>query len=345
MRLVSPLLKRAVYPTLHHTGWLGRITPQRGYAVVNYHGVVPSGYKSEEPVLDGNLVTAEVLRQQLRSLKSHYRVITPEEFRERVQHDEPIPLRSVLVTCDDGLANTLTDMLPVLQEEAVPCLFFVTAASASAQPGMLWYEEVHHLMRQRRLSAEILQALPIAESETHPSPNFQAQWWSIVKRASQMDAESRAQWSGRIRQQTGQVFLPDESRWRLLDAGELRKLRDAGMTIGAHSRTHPVLSLSSEQESRREILDCKIELERVLGQTVWAFAYPFGNPATVGERELRLAREAGYTCAFLNVEHWPGEESNPMAVPRIHVTADMTLPEFAAHLSGVHMRLRHAVGA
>ena len=345
MRLVTPLLKRAVYPTLHRTGWLGRMTPPRGYAVVNYHGVVPSGYSSEEPFLDGNLIEAPVLRQQLRFLKSCYRVISPEEFRAWVQEGKPIPPSSVLITCDDGLANTLTDMLPVLQEEAVPCLFFVTASSAAAATGMLWYEEVHHLMRKSPLSAEILQALPPGEGEAYSRLNCQAQWWSIVKRASQMDAESRAQWIGSVRKEAGPVPLLDESRWRLLNAAGLRKLSEAGMTIGAHTRTHPILSLSSEAEARREIRDCKVEIERVLGQTIWAFAYPFGNPATMGEREFRLARDAGYTCAFLNVEDWAGQESNALALPRTHVTADMTLAELAAHLSGLHMRLRSAVGA
>lgn len=321
------------------------MTPPLGYAVVNYHGVIPSGYKSEQPFLDGNLVEANVLRQQLRFLKSCYRIISPEEFRASVQQEKPIPPRSALVTCDDGLSNTFTDMLPVLQEEAVPCLFFVTSASAGTEPGMLWYEEVYRLMRQRPLSTEILQTLPGGDDEAHSSPHFQAKWWSVVKRASQMDAESRAQWIERVRKEVGPVSLSDEKRWRLLNASELRKLAEAGMTIGAHTRTHPVLSLSSEEEARWEIRDCKIELERVLGQTVWAFAYPFGNPATMGEREFRLAREAGYACAFLNVEHWPGEESNTLALPRMHVTADMTLPEFAAHLSGVHMRLRSAAGA
>ena len=37
----------------------------------------------------------------------------------------------MLLTCDDGLQNTLTDMLPVLQELGLSCLFFVTGASLS----------------------------------------------------------------------------------------------------------------------------------------------------------------------------------------------------------------------
>jgi len=160
MRLVSPLLKRAVYPTLHHTGWLARVMPPGGYAVVNYHGLLPSGYCSQEQFLDGNLVRAEIFREQLRFLKSRYRIIEPEDFRERLEQRKPLPLRSILITCDDGLLNTLTDMLPILQEERILCLFFVTAASCGEKPRTLWYEELYRLMLQRPFSEEALELLP-----------------------------------------------------------------------------------------------------------------------------------------------------------------------------------------
>jgi peptidoglycan/xylan/chitin deacetylase (PgdA/CDA1 family) len=128
-----------------------------------------------------------------------------------------------------------------------------------------------------------------------------------------------------------------------LGNSELKQLADTGMTIGAHTRSHTVLSACSEEEARREIHDSKSDIERALGWPVWAFAYPFGDPSTVGQRELRLAQEAGFSCAFVNVEHWETECSNPFAVERTHVTSQMTLPELAAHLSGVHTRLQRAV--
>ncbi len=147
MRLVSPLLKHAVYPALHHTGCLDRITPIGSCSVVNYHGVVPPEHSSNDTFLDGNLVRPQVLRQQLQFLKSHFHVVHPDDFRASIEQGRPLPARAVLVTCDDGLLNTLTDMLPVLRSEGIPCLFLVTAASCSDQPGMLWYEELYHLMR------------------------------------------------------------------------------------------------------------------------------------------------------------------------------------------------------
>jgi hypothetical protein len=211
---------------------------------------------------------------------------------------------------------------------------------------MLWYEELYHLMRAKPLPEADLQ-LPIEEG-TKPasSMNFQARWWSAVRQASRLDAEARADWLAQVRNHCGSPqALRSEKRWRLLNITELKRLADAGMSIGAHTVTHPVLSLCSDKEALREIQESKLSLERALGCPVWAFAYPFGNPSTMGDRELRLAGQAGFSCAFLNVEHWGSQPANPFALPRTHVTCHTTLPEFAAHLSGLHSRLQRAVGA
>jgi peptidoglycan/xylan/chitin deacetylase (PgdA/CDA1 family) len=348
MRLVSPLLKRAIYPALHHSGWLARVPPPGGYAVVNYHGVVPDDYSADDTFLDGNLVQPEAFRQQLQFLKAHYHVIHPEDFRAWIEQGKRLPARAILLTCDDGLVNNLTDMLPVLRSESVACLFFVTAASCGDDPGMLWYEELYHLMRIKPLSGSDLHLLTEAGADSALAESLQAKWWRTLRSASQLDAGTRADWMRRVRNHCGlpQGFRYESRsarRWRLLNIAELKRLAEAGMSVGAHTLTHPVLSLCSDEEARCEIQGSKTELERVLGKPVWAFAYPFGNPATMGEREFRLARAAGFSCAFLNVEHWRGEQSNPFALLRTHVTLDMTLPEFTAHLSGVHNRLQRAV--
>ena len=52
MRVVSPLLKHAVFPGLAKLGYLRRRNGA-GPAIVTYHGIVPQGYKMIDPDLDG----------------------------------------------------------------------------------------------------------------------------------------------------------------------------------------------------------------------------------------------------------------------------------------------------
>src|SRR5690349_18870471 len=149
MRIVSPLLKNLVYPVLASTGAF-RWTSRDGLAVVTYHGVIPDGYEQVDSAMDGSLVRAEVLQRQLHLLKHHYNLITPEEFLDSIEKESALPPRAVLVTCDDGLLNCLTEMLPVLQQEDVKCLFFVTGASAEELRGVLWYEELFLIFLKAR---------------------------------------------------------------------------------------------------------------------------------------------------------------------------------------------------
>jgi len=344
MRFVSPLLKSVVYPAMHHGGWLKRYAPREGCAVVNYHGVLPPDYYPRDPFLDGNLTSPQVFQRQLRFLKTNYHPIGPEDFRAWIEKGGTLPPRSVLVTCDDGLVNTLTDMLPILRNEGITCLFFVTGASCCENPGMLWYEELYQLLHSGLVRDTDVQLTAETSEETRITGSLQSRWWETVLNASRLSAISRADRIRALRdlgKAAESVF--SERRWRLLNVHELRQLAQAGMTIGAHTMSHPVLSQCSEDEARREIKESKAAIECVLEQPVWAFAYPFGNPSTMGEREVGLAREAGFECAFLNMGGGASERTQPFTLSRTHVNADMNMAEFEAHMTGFHVRLQNAV--
>ena len=142
MRIVSPLLKRVLYPTLSRAGVLRRPSDS-GPAVLTYHGILPAGYTRRDAAIDGHLISSDEFRAHLRFLKSHWNVIAPEQFRLWCSGQVKLPSRAVLLTCDDGLLNTLTDMLPVIRDFDLPFLFFVTGASTSEQRAMLWYERLY----------------------------------------------------------------------------------------------------------------------------------------------------------------------------------------------------------
>jgi len=74
---------------------------------------------------------------------------------------------------------------------------------------------------------------------------------------------------------------------------ELREMQSAGMTIGAHSRTHPEMtkkgvSLASEIEGSRE------DIQKNLGTTPDLFAYPYGD---WDDRVASAVRAAGFKAA------------------------------------------------
>ena len=75
-------------------------------------------------------------------------------------------------------------------------------------------------------------------------------------------------------------------------------MRGAGMQIGAHTVSHPILARLDEAEARREIVRSKDDLESITGRPVSLFAYPNGRPGRdYTARDVELARGAGFGCA------------------------------------------------
>jgi peptidoglycan/xylan/chitin deacetylase (PgdA/CDA1 family) len=318
---------------------------------VTYHGVFPAGYRTNNSAPDGNLVTKSALQQQLQLLKRRYHVISPQDFLRWTAGETSLPPRSILLTCDDALRNTLTEMVPVLQETGISCLFFATGESASETPTLLWYEELYLMLLEAAQPIKIsLQQLAVPiESRAAAHNEKHGLWWDLVQKLSPFDRYSRRELLNEIHRQLGlphnwrDRFLQDPilaDRFLILDRTGLRQLASAGMSIGAHTLSHPILSRITDEMAWQEIAESRTVLEDALGQNISAFAYPFGDSATVTKRDLRLAQEAGFDCAFMNIGGGFGSRIERFAMPRVHVTADMKLGEFEAHIAGFYRNLR-----
>jgi peptidoglycan/xylan/chitin deacetylase (PgdA/CDA1 family) len=350
--VVSPILKRVVYPWLANSGYLRRRADGGAFCVLTYHGVLPAGYQVRDPQQDGSLVSAENLRGQLQLLKECYNVVSPDEVREWVAGGKELPERAVLLTCDDGLRNVLSDMTPILREEGVSCLFFVLGTSAAQSSQTLWYEELYLLLLAAPAGSYSLDGLGDGlgiSVELGDRARRRSVWWNMVKKLSQYDHPARANFIETSRIEFG---LPDQwnaectdseaqrRRFGLLDRSELQQLVDQGMSIGSHTLDHPMLSQQTSEKAWTEICESRSLLEDAIGKPVWALAYPFGDPAAVTTREMQMAEQAGFECAFMNVGGGFGASLPRFALPRVHVTADMSLAEFEAHVSGFHRDFR-----
>ncbi len=61
-----------------------------------------------------------------------------------------------------------------------------------------------------------------------------------------------------------------------LSGHQIRQLRDSGMQIGSHSRSHPNLLNLDRSALERELLTSRLRLEDLLGEPITTFAFPFG---------------------------------------------------------------------
>lgn len=76
---------------------------------------------------------------------------------------------------------------------------------------------------------------------------------------------------------------------------QIRELRDAGVTIGAHTHSHAHLAKGSLDAAKAEIETSSAILKRELGAVPPLFAYPFGETSAA---VTALVRAAGHSSAF-----------------------------------------------
>jgi len=89
---------------------------------------------------------------------------------------------------------------------------------------------------------------------------------------------------------TNAIGRPDFVSWE-----DLKVMRDAGMTIGSHSRSHPYLTrIASTTTLQNEIRGSRRILEEHLGIPITEFAYPFGR---YNADIVTMVKEAGYRSA------------------------------------------------
>jgi peptidoglycan/xylan/chitin deacetylase (PgdA/CDA1 family)/GT2 family glycosyltransferase/pyruvate-formate lyase-activating enzyme len=120
------------------------------------------------------------------------------------------------------------------------------------------------------------------------------------------------------------VFVPTDhvgTSDDILSWDELRALRDAGWTIGSHTRTHPRVSwrlYDEDATSHRRRLDDEMArskelLENKLRITVRDFAFPYGETTPMAREAVACA---GYERAFTVRDSlaWDGD---PLSIPRL----------------------------
>ena len=71
-------------------------------------------------------------------------------------------------------------------------------------------------------------------------------------------------------------------------------------TVGAHTTTHPMLK--HIKNSREEMYDSKVFLEKLLSHPIDYMAYPYGLQNTVSVKVMKQAKRIGYKCAFGTIQ-------------------------------------------
>lgn len=96
----------------------------------------------------------------------------------------------------------------------------------------------------------------------------------------------------------GEIRLIPDSTWDPLTWNQVRAMSDEGLvSIGAHTKSHHILSDLCDSEAREEVIGSKTMIEEQIGHVLTSFAYPNGQGADISRAAVTAVREAGFTHA------------------------------------------------
>lgn len=280
--MTDPLL-RATLRVLSPAGASGRLT------ILIFHRVLAQ----PDPLFpdDPDVHRFDAL---CRWMSSWFRVI-PLDVAAQHLVDGTLPARAACITFDDGYADNHDLALPILVRHGLTATFFI--ATGFLDGGRMWndtvVEAVRGCLRDRLdITALGLPGAPVLDLSSEAARRQalhdvlgRIKYLPLVRRQDRADAFAAL---------TG-VRLPEGLMMR---RDQVRAMAAAGMQIGAHTVSHPILATLDDAAAANEVAKSRHELERIVQRDVRLFAYPNGKP---GEdylpRDVETVRRLGFLAA------------------------------------------------
>lgn len=329
---------------LFHTGLhalVNKLTPRRMLVLAGHCVRAPTSASLPKDMR----IRSEDLQRILAWLAARYDVVTMAEGIERIESG--VGSRSIAVlTLDDGYRDNLTHLVPVLKSVGVGATVYLETRPLDerranwthklfwclermgAEPFVLRYTEI--ASADERGSIVLNQLVPHGQATTYHIKRLLKYEVDPVVRDRSLDALF-LEIGGDDRELTDALYMT----W-----DDVRALSEAGVEIGGHTVSHPILSKLDPEQQTAEIEGCADSLRRGLGRAPTSFAYPFGRNWDFDARSVAAARAAGFATATTTHAGVHRKGRDPYRIPRVMIDEDAQLHRIAAEACGGYELLR-----
>jgi peptidoglycan/xylan/chitin deacetylase (PgdA/CDA1 family) len=255
-------------------------------------------------------IDASRFAAQLQWLRSWFTIV---DLRDAVRQlfEGTLPSRSLAISFDDGYSDNHTVALPLLQRFGVSATFFVTAGFLDG--GRMWNDTVIEAIRGCRRNRLDLRSLGLGEYNLGDVAARRAAITNLLPALKYLPPRDRQSRVDAIAAAAA-TAIPGNL---MLTTPQLRELHAAGMAIGAHTVSHPILSSIDLDAARSEIAEGKAALEAKIDAMVPLFAYPNGKPdRDYTDAHVRMVSDLGFEAAVTTAPGAAGRESDRFQLPR-----------------------------
>lgn len=258
----------------------------RSLSILIYHRVL-----TEPDELLPDLVSAGEFERQMRALSRWFNVLPLHEAVARLDGGT-LPARAACVTFDDGYADNAEVAMPILLRTGIPAIFFI--ATAFLDGGRMWNDTVIETVRASPGAVLDAGAAGLGMIDISSIPKRRSALGVIIDTLKYLPVVERQERVMRLAAENA-GDLPTNL---MMTQDQVRALHAAGMEVGAHTHSHPILARLDSPGAAHEIRTGRDTLGRIVNAPIRFFAYPNGKPGQDYRAEhVAMVRDLGFEAA------------------------------------------------
>jgi peptidoglycan/xylan/chitin deacetylase (PgdA/CDA1 family) len=331
---IKYLVKLLIANLLYLTGILDllkRIKLRNKAVVLMYHRVLAQEQIRETSSNLAIVVSTTAFSKQIRFLKKKFNIISLSEFEAKLDGDNRFLDYSCMLTFDDGWQDNFQNAFTILKEFQVPALIFLTTGYVGTN-SMFWQDKLRRTLNRVLCDNDLIVALYENYQKTYNARNIKnLERASEQKRSRLIDEEINKVklYSASERQQLlddiaifeNNIYNRDNHTDKFLSWEEVRHLENKNVAFGSHGVSHALLNQLNNSDIQYEVSGSKHKIEKLLNNTVTAFAYPNGNYNSAVIKELK---KQSYITAFSTHVGFVDHLTDPFKIPRINIQESVT---------------------
>ncbi|MCX6025351.1 MAG: polysaccharide deacetylase family protein [Chloroflexi bacterium] len=245
-----------------------------------------------------------------------------------------LPRRAVVITFDDGYADSLSAMRPLCERFDIPATVFVTAGYLDGQREFWWDDLEAQTLGRGVTAMRDLELEVNGERLMWPAgTSLRAIYDALHVRLRPSTAETRDQVLNDLAHWQGARRGVREDHRPLTESECHQLAASRRVDVQSHTVHHLWLAAHPAPVQAYELRESRRRLAEITGRPITALAYPYGFRDAVAPGTLALAREAGYSAACATVRGQVVRAADPLWLPR-YVPGDVDGEGLLCRLNG-----------
>lgn len=240
---------------------------------------------------------------------SQFRVLDPLEACDRL-YDGSLPSRPAIITFDDGYRDNFEVALPILQRHRMQAAFFVATGFLNGES--MFNDRVIEAVRH---STQDSLRIP-GTGRVVPTKSTDERRAAIDRILKEIKHLAPSERDARVLELEGRLGIAPV-RNLMMTPDQVARLHRAGMRLGGHTRTHPILLSLDDADAQSEISRGLQDLHGITGERPVLFAYPNGKfGGDFDDRHVGMVERAGCRYGFTTQAGVTKRVTAPMCIPR-----------------------------